>query len=314
MVITDGCIDNRLEVDPDQIGISYSGGGPLLPIELGIARAFVNKKIYPEVITGVSAGAIAAAAHALDIYNGTGIDRVVEHLGTVTNAWLHLDALDFGREAVIRREHLPSIGDNAGIGEMLMAVLDECYQINDISFGAFGSPLTPAAKSSPKLFICATDLVGQKPYWFGDSEPLRTALIASSAIPGVFPWVEYDGPNGTIFLVDGGVVRNQPLTNLAEQGCGRIYACSVGGTPIQTAPSNLIDNFFRAINLTMHQCMRLEEEGLRPRICPQGKVIHIHPETTIPLPDFNFTPDLVRRVVDEARQLTEDWLDKDPQS
>jgi predicted acylesterase/phospholipase RssA len=314
MTTTNGCPDNRLVVDPNKIGISYSGGGPLLAVELGVARAFVNKKIYPSVITGVSAGSIAGAAHALDIYNGTAIDRVVEHLGNVTNSWLHLDPGDFVKQAVATRERLPSIGNNAGIGDLLSQVLQECFQLNDITMGGFGQPIVPGTQPAPKLMICASDLVGQDSFWFPDDANLHTALIASSAIPGVFPWVEFNGPNGNLFLVDGAIVRNQPLTNLADKGCGLIYACVVGGSPLTTAPSNLVDNFFRSINLSMHQCMKLEEEGLRPRVCPEGKVIHIHPETTIPLPDFNFTPDLVHRVVDEARSLTEAWLDTNPQS
>lgn len=48
------------EVDRDRVGISYSGGGPLVLVELGCVRAFVECGIRPAAIVGVSAGARGA--------------------------------------------------------------------------------------------------------------------------------------------------------------------------------------------------------------------------------------------------------------
>ena len=53
---------------------------------------------------------------------------------------------------------------------------------------------------------------------------------------------------------------------------------------------------------------------MRPRICHDGRVIHIHPEVTIPIPDFNFTPQKVQAIVEEACTLTRQWLQKKPQT
>src|SRR4029450_8179226 len=44
--------------------------------------------------------------------------------------------------------------------------------------------------------------------------PLKPALLASAALPGVFPIVEHDGRR----LVDGGVVDNVPLSHALEIG------------------------------------------------------------------------------------------------
>jgi predicted acylesterase/phospholipase RssA len=115
-------------------------------------------------------------------------------------------------------------------------------------------------------------------------------------------------------LVDGGVVENQPLRSLLDQGCGRIYACAVGPGPSQTEPTNLIDNVIRAFNVAMHEASKAEEASLRNQLPPGGRVIHIHPEVSVPLPDFNFTPELVKRVVDEATQLTLAWLATNPET
>src|SRR5881398_1921251 len=74
----------------DRVGISYSGGGALLLVELGIAQAFVELKIVPAAIAGVSAGAIAGAAHALDPVNGAGIKAAAEALLTLSDMKLGL--------------------------------------------------------------------------------------------------------------------------------------------------------------------------------------------------------------------------------
>src|SRR6202165_5397540 len=79
-----------LRVDRKKIGISYSGGGAMVLIELGIAQAFVDLGIVPAVIAGASAGALAGAAHALDPIEGAGIRMAATILGGVTNRTLGL--------------------------------------------------------------------------------------------------------------------------------------------------------------------------------------------------------------------------------
>jgi len=294
-------------VDPARIGISYSGGGPLLAVELGIARAFVQSGIRPAIITGASAGAIAAAAHALDMYTGRGIDLAVEELGHMSNATLKLDLLDFAVRVAKEGTGLKAIGDNIPAAQVISRVTSQLLQVPDLTLAAFGLPLVPGGEPSPRLQVVATDTLAQAAYWFPGDAGLQEALVATSAIPGVFPW----RVRANLVLVDGAVVENQPLTNLMDQGCGRIYACAVGAGP-SAEPSNLIDNIMRSSNVSMHQCSKLEEAVVRSKMPPDCYVIHIHPEGTTALPDFNFTPALVNQAVDEACQLTLAWLAGNP--
>jgi NTE family protein len=298
-------------VDPTKIGISYSGGGPLLAVELGIARAFVQSGIRPAIISGASAGAIAAAAHALDMYTCKGIDLAVEELGHMSNATLKLDLADFALRVAKEGTKLKAIGDNTPAAQVISRVTAQLLQVQDLTLGAFGLPLVPNGDPSPVLQVVATDTVAQDSFWFPSDASLLEALVASSAIPGVFPWQVRPVPGGNLFLVDGAVVENQPLTKLMEQGCGRIYACAVGAGPA-AEPSNLIDNIMRSTNVSMHQCSKLEEAVVRSQMAPGCYVIHIHPEGTTSLPDFNFTPALAKQAVDEACQLTLTWLAGNP--
>jgi NTE family protein len=299
--------------DPAQIGISYSGGGPLVVVELGIARAFVQQGIKPAVITGASAGAIAGAAHALDITNGKGIDLALGELERMSNATLRLDAGDFALRLLHEGAHLKGVGDNQPLADMASRVVAGVLGSSNVTLGAFGQPL--GGVPSPQLQIVATDLVTEAAYWFPPAATLQEALVASSAIPGIFPWQVNTGPDGTQrFLVDGGVVENQPLQLLADVGCGTIYACVVGGVHNPNEPSNLVDNVLRSVNIAIHESSKIEEDFLRHTLPSNCRVIHIHPPITTPLPDFNFTPGLVQQVADQATQLTVAWLQTNPQT
>lgn len=156
-----------------------------------------------------------------------GIDRTVEQLGSLSNRMLQLDSGDFALKAITQREHLRSVGDQA---PFLERVLRDAFQLPDLTLGQFGGVI--ASRQTPKLMIAATDVLAEQPYWFPDTGRLSDALTASSAIPGIFPWLQLDG----LYLVDGGVIKNERLTNLAERGCGRIYACVVGGTLANLVP------------------------------------------------------------------------------
>src|SRR5439155_10545780 len=135
------------DVDPNRIGISYSGGGALVVIELGIARAFVTLGIVPAVITGVSAGALAGAAHALDPIGGKGIKLAAEIVGHVSNDLLGLTPLRFIGRLLVEREHIKSIGDNATIGPLITAALKRELNLDHVTMALFKPP------EHPKLMI-----------------------------------------------------------------------------------------------------------------------------------------------------------------
>src|SRR5256885_435399 len=93
------------------------------------------------------------------------------------------------------------------------------------------------------VLIAATDRLSGESFWFPDTTPLAEALIASSAIPAVFPWVTYDRDGEHRILVDGGVVNNQPVSELVvRERCGTLFVCAVGPSKPAPAPTNLVNN------------------------------------------------------------------------
>jgi predicted acylesterase/phospholipase RssA len=112
-------------------------------------------------------------------------------------------------------------------------------------------------------------------------------------------------------LVDGGVVNNQPLSNLVLQGCGTIYACTVGWPPgALPPPTNAFNNALPCLGLMMHQAMRLEAEYVRCKLGDQGEVHEIRPQMAMPLHGFDFSRAEIEDTVEMACAYTTDWLDR----
>src|ERR1700730_13334004 len=171
--------DKDLDVRRDLVGISYSGGGPLLLIELGIAQAFVELEIVPNVIAGVSAGAMAAVAHGLDPVDGKGIALAAKALATVGNGTLKLNLDQIVLHAIWELKHLAGLGDN---NDAVRGIL------GDVFFDRTGSKQVPAkyfdgGNNLPTVLLGATDRISGDAYWFSGDDDVTDALVASSAIP-----------------------------------------------------------------------------------------------------------------------------------
>jgi predicted acylesterase/phospholipase RssA len=241
-------------IDPNRIGISYSGGGPLVLIELGCARAFVEKGIIPSAIAGVSAGALAGAAHALDPASGAGIDLAIRLLGRIRARDLGFGWVPVAGRLLRERAGFTSIADHRKISGMIHDRIETTFGIANPTVGSVGD------RGGVKLLVAATDRLHGTSLWYPPDTPIGEALLASSSIPGVFPWQDQVVGGQPYTLVDGGVITNQPLSMLVEQGCGTLFACAVGyGGEAVPRPTNALNNVLPTVYMMMHQTMKLEE-------------------------------------------------------
>jgi NTE family protein len=75
--------------------------------------------------------------------------------------------------------------------------------------------------------------------------PTIDAVLASAAIPGVFPAV----PWASRILVDGGVVNNAPISHAVELGAEQIYVLmAVGTAPLTRAPHGALASAVAAVS------------------------------------------------------------------
>jgi predicted acylesterase/phospholipase RssA len=295
-------------IDPNRIGISYSGGGPLVLIELGCARAFIEKGILPFAIAGVSAGGLAGTAHALDPTGGSGIDLAIRLLGQLRSRDLGFGWLSVGKRLLRERAGFSSIADHRKISAMIDDGIKTTYGMASPTVGSVSD------RGGVELLIAATDRINGTSLWYPPDMPIGDALLASSSIPGVFPWQEQLVGGQEHILVDGGVITNQPLSTLVEEGCGTVFACAVGyGGEAVPRPTNVLNNVLPSVYMMMHQTMKLEEDYVRLKIADQGGAVHhIHPDVSVPIHGYNFNVTEIGQVVEQSRQLTLQWLENLP--
>jgi NTE family protein len=163
------------------IGLVLSGGGARGFAHLGVIEALNNAGIFPDVISGTSAGAIIGALYAeghspkemLKLMNGS-------------------SRLDFMRPA-LPREGLLQIN---GIIKILKTSLHS-KEFKDLKI---------------PLYVTATDLNNGRAVYFSDGE-LFEPIIASASIPVLFQPVKIDD----ISYVDGGVLDNLPLKPIEDK-------------------------------------------------------------------------------------------------
>jgi NTE family protein len=107
------------------------------------------------------------------------------------------------------------------------------------------------------LRVVAADLDTGEEVVFA-SGPLQPALLASSALPGIYPPIRHDGRT----LVDGAVVDTVPLWHALAGPIDRIYLMNVAGDLLDRPLRSPIDVAVRAFAISRKQRFELEVRGV----------------------------------------------------
>jgi NTE family protein len=154
--------------------------------------------------------------------------------------------------------------------------------------------------ASVRLAIVATDLITGREVVLTHG-PVAEAVLASAALPGIFPPVEVDGH----VLIDGGLVDHTPLTIAVRLGADRIFVLPTGYACALSAPPRSVGGMaLHALSLALHQRLAADVAAFRdaielrvvPPLCP----LDVSPA------DFSQATELIRR----ARATTATWLAK----
>jgi len=196
------------------IGLVLSGGGTRGFAHLGLLQALNDSSIFPDIISGTSAGALAGVLYA-DGYN----PKEILHLMNSGSR------LDFMRPA-LPREGLLQIG---GIIKILKSSL-RAKIFEDLKI---------------PLYVTATDLNNGKAEYFSKGN-LLDPVIASASIPVLFQPVMIND----IYYVDGGVLDNLPLKPI-ENKCRFLIGSFVNPVGYMEKCSGLINIAERTFMLSM---------------------------------------------------------------
>jgi NTE family protein len=121
------------------------------------------------------------------------------------------------------------------------------------------------------------------------SGPAVPALLASTAIPGVFPPVTI----GQRTLVDGGIASHTPIAAAIELGARQIYVLPVSYAWLNHEPTN-------ALGMALHALARFVEQKVEFEVAAHKEVAEIHVLEAPDLPaispaDFSRTTELIER-------------------
>lgn len=180
------------------------GGGPLGAHEVGMLKALMERDIRPDLVVGTSIGAINGAMVASDP-TGAAVDKLAA-------IWSGIQDIDvFGGSVYTRLQNLvrtrTALASNAELRRLLSRHLPY-ERIEDL----------------PIPFQCVAASIEQAQARYFDRGPLIPAIMASAAVPGLFPPVEIDGEH----FLDGGVVDSIPLGRAVDLGATTIYVLQVG--------------------------------------------------------------------------------------
>jgi NTE family protein len=260
--------------------VVLSGGANLGAVHVGMLRALVEHGVIPDSIIGTSVGALNGAymASRWDRDGVDGLDRVWTGLSVrkVFPTRLIGGLLGF----IGRRDHLVS---NDGVRRIIR---------HNLQFERLEDAPIP-------LHVVATDLLTGIDRRFSEG-PARDVVLASAAIPGVFPPITIDG----VPFIDGGVVNNTPITHAVELGATTVWVLPAGtACSLDAAPSSALAIALHAVSVLINRRLERDVRALEDR-CDLRVVPPLCPVTVGPT-EFGEARDLI----DRAYRQTTRWLE-----
>jgi NTE family protein len=256
-----------------------AGGGSLGAVQVGMLKALTAKGIVPDLVVGASVGAINAA------YFATAPSS--DGLARLERVWLGLQSSD--------------VFPLSPVNSLLAILGRRDFLISPARLRALIESELPSERiehAKIPCYVVATDVLEGTEVCLSTG-PLAPALLASAAIPAVFPSVSIDGRH----LIDGGVANNTPISSAVKLGASRIIVLATGlSCALEKPPRGAVALALHAVNLmVMRQLVsdielfsRRAELIVLPPLCPVAVSSY----------DFSQTADLVHR----AEAKTRLWL------
>jgi len=189
---------------PRPLAYVLGGGGSRGAVQLGMLRALAETDLRPDLVIGTSVGSLNGAIVASDPDGAA---------AKLTEIWPRIDRQQVFPGGFLLKTiaatsaRRPFVFDPTPLSDLLAEYLPVA-RIEDLElpFVAIATDLDTGVR---------VDL---------DAGDLRSALLASSAVPVAYPWVERDGRR----LVDGGLVANIPVRQAVMRGARSVIVLDCG--------------------------------------------------------------------------------------
>ena len=226
------------------------GGGRWGAVEVGMIQALDETGIEPDLILGTSIGAFNGAVIA-DYPGREGVDRL-------TGFWEEVTGADLFQT---------SFFDRAKRVATLKPALHESWELRSLLENAI-HPETRIEDLHTPFQCVAASIERSAEKWFTEG-PLIDAVLASSAVPALFPPVEIEGEH----YYDGGLVDSVPLGRAVQLGADVVYVLQVGRieSPLRP-PERLYEAALISFEIARRHRFASTMENL-----PEGIEVHLLP-------------------------------------
>jgi NTE family protein len=245
-------------------------------------QALSERGTIPDLLVGTSAGAVNAAWVAA---HGMG----EESLADLARLW-----------AGLRRSDVFPLG----VGRALMALAGRrtalCSDSGLRELVGAHAGIQDFAEAAVPVHLVATDLLSGEEVLVSEG-PVVDAVLASAAIPGIFPPVTIAGRH----LVDGGVAHHTAVGQAVDLGASEIYVLPAGYPCALACPPE------SALGVAVHALTLLIEQRLIAEVARYGgaatiKVLPPLCPLRVSAADFSHGAELVRR----GHRASASWLDE----
>ena len=254
-----------------------SGGASLGSTQVGMLRAAYEHGFVPDLVVGTSVGAIngvVVASHGLDA------------AGRLEEIWCRVDRTSVFPEGIVQRALLLArtrrhlFSDRA-----LRRLIDD-----NLLFAKFDELPLP-------LGVVATDVQSGHPVLLTDG-PLEPALLASAAIPGLFPRVRHEGRE----LTDGGLVAQVPIRQAVAMGAKSVLVLDAGQACLERRPpAHLAETLAYAAGIMLRNQVARDVRA----VARKALVVHV-PPLCVEVSPFDFSH--TGRLIEEGYQIARRFL------
>ncbi len=257
----------------------FAGGGSLGAIQVGMLRALLAADVRPDFVVGASVGALNASYFA-----AAPTAQGVAKLAAIWSGLRRSDIFPVNLSSLVGLfRHPGNLVDAGGLRRVIESNL----------------PVTRIEEARIPLHVMASDVRGLAVSLSSGSAV--EAILASTAIPGIFPPVEINGEA----LMDGAVAANTPMRLAAKLGASRIVVLPTGyACALNEPPRSAVGKALHAITLMIAWQLMHELEGI---VAPVD--VHIVP-TLCPLAvspfDFSRSAELIARAEGSSRKWIEE--------
>ena len=217
-----------------KLGVALGGGAALGAAHVGILKAFKEKEITPEFISGTSIGAFVASHVAF----GTPLDEL-EKIALELD-WLDITGFKISKMGLLSNERLGKI------------ILDQLGKVN-------------IEDADIPLCMIATDISSGNKVELKEG-PLYKAVMASSCLPGVFTPVEWND----LLLVDGVLCENIPISPLRDMGAEDIIGVDLITNREYKRPENIVDVLINTFDIGLDNMIREQIEDKKTMLIQPG--------------------------------------------